>query len=62
MVIDLMKKLVFIAMLLIGTSIFLVGCEQEGPLERAGENVEDAVEDAGDRVEDAGDKVEKSTD
>lgn len=38
------------------------GCEREGPAERAGEKVDDAVEDAGDAAEDAGDKVEDALD
>lgn len=33
----------------------LNACEQEGPLERAGENIDDAVDDAGDAMEDAAD-------
>ena len=35
----------------------IVGCEQEGPLERGAENVEDAGRDAGDAIEDAGDEL-----
>jgi hypothetical protein len=35
-----------------------VGCEQEGPAERAGEKVDHAVERAGDKIEQAGDKAE----
>ena len=31
----------------------LTACEQEGPLERAGENIDDAADDAGDAMEDA---------
>ena len=53
-------------------SLTLVGCEQEGPAERAGakldeavedgtQSVEDAVEDAGDKLEEAGDKIENQT-
>ena len=49
-----------------------VGCEQEGPAERAGakldeavedgkDNVEDAVEKAGDKLEEAGDTIENQT-
>jgi hypothetical protein len=48
------------------------GCEQEGPAERAGakldeamedgrNNIEDAVERAGDAVEEAGDKIENAS-
>lgn len=48
------------------------GCEQEGPAERAGakldeaveegkDSVGDAVERAGDKLEEAGDKIENKT-
>lgn len=44
----------FVMALLLGMSIgMLAGCEQEGPMERAGEEVDQAVDDAGDRVDDA---------
>ncbi|WP_170165440.1 lipoprotein [Thiohalobacter thiocyanaticus] len=33
----------------------LAGCEQQGPLEEAGEAVDDKVEDAGDAIEDTTD-------
>lgn len=33
------------------------GCE-DGPLEEAGESIDDAVDDAGDKLEDAGDEIE----
>ncbi|ADJ29389.1 hypothetical protein [Nitrosococcus watsonii] len=54
-------KLVIIALLLAG-SAWLSGCEQEGPAERAGENIDQTMEDAGDRMEDAGDRMEDATD
>jgi hypothetical protein len=37
--------------------ITLVGCEQEGPAEKAGKKIDRAADDAGDEVEDAGDKL-----
>jgi hypothetical protein len=51
-------------------SIAMLGCEQEGPAERAGaqideaveegkDNLEDAVETAGDKLEEVGDEIEK---
>ena len=57
----------FASMLMLAT-----GCEQEGPAERAGERideavsegqnkVEDVVEKAGEELEEAGDKIEKKT-
>lgn len=33
-----------------------VGCEREGPMERAGERVDETVERAGDKAEDATDR------
>ncbi len=37
--------------------VSLAGCEQ-GPAEKAGENVDDAVDEAGESIEDAGDSIE----
>lgn len=37
----------------------LVGCEQKGPAEKAGEKVDKAVEQAGKAMEKAGDKIEE---
>jgi len=37
--------------------ITLSACEEQGPLEEAGEEIDDAVEDAGDAIEDAADDV-----
>jgi hypothetical protein len=43
-------------------ALTLSACEREGPAERAGEAVDDAVEEAGDALEEAGDAVEEATD
>lgn len=62
----------FIAMALLSL-LALSACEQKGPAERAGEQIDNAVENAGDKIEnatdeagkaieEAGDKIEKSTD
>lgn len=40
----------------------LVGCEEQGPAEEAGEQIDDAVDDAGDAVNDAADDTENSLD
>jgi hypothetical protein len=42
-----------LAFLGIGT----LGCEQEGPAERAGEKVDEAVEKADEKMEEAGEKA-----
>lgn len=36
--------------------IALPGCEEQGPLEEAGEAVDDSIEDTGDAIEDATDR------
>lgn len=47
-----MRKLM--VMVLLGLSIgVLTGCEQEGPMERAGERVDRAAEDTGRAIDDA---------
>lgn len=40
----------------------LAGCEDQGPAEEAGENIDEAVEDAADEMEDAADEVEEEID
>lgn len=47
----------FLIMLLFGLSFgVFAGCEQEGPMERAGEEADQAVEDVGEAVEDTTDR------
>lgn len=72
-------KRVWLATVLVASCIALLGCkkkepaEPEGPMESAGEEVdetaneveaetEEAVDDTGDAVEEAGDKVEDKAD
>ncbi|MFD2191890.1 hypothetical protein [Pistricoccus aurantiacus] len=38
----------------------VAACDNEGPAEQAGENVDEAVDDAGDSMEEMGDNVEES--
>ncbi|NEZ03917.1 hypothetical protein G4Y73_07105 [Wenzhouxiangella sp. XN201] len=40
----------------------LAGCEDQGPAEEAGENIDEAMEDAADEMEDAADEVEEEID
>lgn len=55
-------KLAITALMLASASLLaLIGCEQEGPAERAGEKIDEAVESAGERLEEAGDKVREET-
>jgi predicted small lipoprotein YifL len=56
-----MKKLVAPAL----TAIMLLGglsaCEKEGPMERAGEKIDEAAKDLGERTEEAGERARKRT-
>ena len=48
--------------LVLGLSLAVfVGCEQKGPVQKAGEKVDKAVEGAGKAIEKAGDKVKDAT-
>ena len=38
------------------------GCEQEGPAEKAGEEIDETMEEAGDELEEAADEAEEATD
>ena len=52
-----MKLIQSIAVVLLGSALMITlpGCERQGPLEEAGENVDDKIDDAGDAIEDATD-------
>ena len=39
----------------------LAACDHEGPAERAGAKIDNAVESAGDKLEEAGDEIKKKT-
>tara|TARA_R110002073_G_scaffold67043_4_gene167141 strand:- start:4270 stop:4479 length:210 start_codon:yes stop_codon:yes gene_type:complete len=55
-------SIMFALILAFGGGLTLTGCEQQGPAEEAGENVDDAMEAAGDSMEDAADDIEDATD
>lgn len=40
--------------------IGLVGCKQDGPAERAGKTIDEAVEKTGEQIEKAGEKIKES--
>ncbi|MCK2185507.1 hypothetical protein MYL53_16030 [Halomonas sp. YJPS3-2] len=44
------------------TALGLAACEDEGPAEQAGENIDEAVDQAGESVEEMGDSVEDAAD
>lgn len=52
------KNLIKYALVALSTAtVFtLVACEKEGPAEKAGKKLDEAVEKAGDKIEDATDK------
>jgi hypothetical protein len=41
--------------------VLFVGCEQKGPVQKAGEKVDKAVEETGKAIEKAGEKVKDAT-
>lgn len=41
---------------------FLVGCEREGPAERAGEQIDESLEQAGKKIEQAGEAIRDKAD
>ena len=55
-----------VALLSLGLALsggmLLTGCDEQGPAEEAGEEIDEAVEEAGDKVEEAADKIEEETD
>jgi predicted small secreted protein len=61
-----MKKLIVLLPLLFGSTILLAGCENKGPAEQAGENIDNAARSVKDAVtpagpmEKAGEKVDKA--
>ncbi len=44
------------------TILALIGCEQQGPAEKAGEKIDNAVRDAGEAMEEAGEKIKENMD
>ncbi|MFG0251125.1 MAG: hypothetical protein ACF8OB_19750 [Phycisphaeraceae bacterium JB051] len=55
------KTLLLMMMFALG-SLALVGCDNDGPMENAGEAVDEAVEDMGDAAEEAGNDIEDAVD
>lgn len=45
-------KTMLAALFVGGLTITLSACEDQGPLEEAGEEIDDSIEDAGDAIED----------
>lgn len=55
----LMKKLA-LALLMAMMMGGLVACDNQGPAEEAGENIDESMEDAGDSLEEMGESIEES--
>lgn len=49
-------KRVFAYILAPAAALLLAACEQDGPMEEAGENLDEAVEDVQDAADDAGNR------
>lgn len=44
---------------IVAMMLSLIGCDSnDGPAEKAGASVDNAIDEAGDKIEDAGDKIE----
>lgn len=52
-----MKNLSTLAALLMSAFLF-AACENDGPFENAGEEIDEAADEVGDSLEDAGDEIE----
>ncbi|MGQ7246866.1 hypothetical protein ACUN9Y_05965 [Halomonas sp. V046] len=57
-----MKRSFGLALLVLLTAGGLAACDQDGPAEQAGENVDEAMDDASDSVEEMGDDMESAAD
>lgn len=53
---------IFLLATLLFLSVGIGGCQKEGPAEKAGKKMDEAMEEIGDELEDAGDRIEDATD
>ena len=51
------KLIIFVLCASLMFTVF-TGCEQEGPAEKAGEKIDEAVENAGEAMEEAGEEIQ----
>ena len=56
-----MSYKLFLAALVAALTLGLAGCEKEGPMERAGEKLDDAAEKVEEAAEDAADEIKDAT-
>lgn len=47
-----------IAACLLASGLFVAACEEQGPMERTGEKIDETAENMGDAMEDAGEDME----
>jgi len=60
-----LRSLTRISLTALLAGVFAVGisaCEDEGPAEKAGEQVDEAIEETGDTMEEAGGELEEAAD
>lgn len=57
-----MKRKIAAVLMAVTLGLTLAACEQEGPAEKAGASIDNAVDKAGDQIEKAGDAVKEKTD
>lgn len=55
-------RTIFLALLLALSGGLLSACNNEGPAEEAGREVDEAMEEAREELEEAGDEIEEATD
>lgn len=55
-------KMTTVMLMFAGSLAVLAGCEQEGPAERAGENVDEGVERTGEGIDRAGENIQDAAD
>lgn len=53
------KNVAMALVLAFGSAAVLSGCEEEGPMEEAGENIDETMEHAGEKMEEAGEHMEE---
>jgi|AntRauTorcE11898_2_1112593.scaffolds.fasta_scaffold01777_6 hypothetical protein len=49
------RTLALVLLLALSSGVLLAGCDDDGPVEEAGENMDEAVDETGDAVDDATD-------
>ncbi|WP_342347901.1 hypothetical protein [uncultured Nitrospira sp.] len=53
-------KTMMLMLCFLGSLFFMMGCEQEGPAEKAGKSVDETTEKAGEQLERAGENLQDS--